>query len=139
MRPLDKRDGLTLLVIALGCGLTSGLLGIERYDTTRAVVQAVVSAAGLAVGLICAWGCLRLSTIAPEHRWPGALWLVIPWYFLFASQLAYLGHLLIAVEVLVGAACLALRAQSSAALALTVSTAVRAAIFAVHSMLPAWL
>jgi hypothetical protein len=139
MRPLDKRDGLTLLVIALGCGLTSSLLGIERYDTTRAVVQAVVTAAGLTVGLLCAWGCLRLSTVDPEHRWPGALWLVIPWYFLFASQLAYLGHLLIALEILVGAACLAHRAQASASLALSVSTAVRVAIFALHSILPAWL
>jgi hypothetical protein len=139
MRSLDKRDGLLLLSVSAGGALISGLIGFELFDSVDSTAIWTVGTAGLVVGLLCSWGCLRLSSVEPAQRIPGALWLVLPWYFLFLSQLAYIGFGLIPVEVVVGALCMARRIKASIPMALAVSTGVRGVILGVHLFLPGWL
>jgi hypothetical protein len=139
MGPLDRRDGGILLALtAVGLGV-SMWLGTPQLNSAQTSEKWVVGIAGLVVGVLSAWACLRLAKAAPELRWPGALWAVLPWYTCFLGQMAYIGFLLMVVEVAIGAACLSRRIRGSLGQAVWVLVVVRVAIFAVHQLLPAWL
>jgi hypothetical protein len=132
--PRNKRDARLLGGLAL-CGLASTwLLGLELFDSVDAVEPWVRGAAGLLVGLIFARVGLGFTGVAPEDRWPGACWAVVPWYFFFASQLAYLGYLLIPFELWVGAGLLTWRTRLPMGRALAIALAARVAIFLVHTL-----
>jgi len=139
MRQLARRDGGTLLALAAGGLGVSMWLGTDHFNLVQTSEKWVVGIAGLVVGVLSAWACLRLAKVSPELRWPGALWAVLPWYTCFLGQMAYIGFLLMVVEVAIGAACLSRRIRGSLGQAVWVLVVVRVTIFAVHQFFPAWL
>ena len=111
-----------------------GLLGLELFDSASAIEAWARGGGGLGVGLLVAWLGLGFTAVPPQDRWPTTLWAVVPWYFFFASQVAYLGHLLVAVEFLVGAALLARRGQVPIGRSLVILAITRLVIFLVHNV-----
>lgn len=136
---MERRDTLPLFGLTLAGILSCKLLGFELFNTTDFRAQCIVAIVGLAFGLLVAYGCLITSGLDRKLCWLGALWGIVPWYFLFASQMAYLGFLLIPFEIFAGAGFLKWKTSSSATLATATSFLSRTTIFAVHFTLPPYL
>ncbi len=110
------------------------LLGIDPYNTLLKLAKLILTFVEIGVGLGSFWVLLGLFGVQPSVRAPGALWALLIWFGLFLSHIAYIGYLLIPVEIGLAAAGLRFRVGLAPGRALLIALLGRAVMFAAGSI-----
>jgi hypothetical protein len=139
----SARDELTRLeaviaVVLIGAGLIISA-SVRPYDSSTKAMAIALTAVSLVAGFGLLWAGLTTVGVVTGRRTAGALWATVAWNTLLLSQIAYVGFLLLPVEIAIAAFILHRRARVGRVWAsLSVSTIARiATLLVVYAVAPA--
>ncbi len=129
-RPLALPELIIMvLVVAAGLGL-SFLLGVDRYNTSLGRARGIFYVLEASLGFWSYWALLRFAHLPRPLRLPAALWGFVIWSGVALSGLAYIGYVMIPVEVLLSGAALRIRGGVEFGRALGIALGARAIVLA---------
>ncbi len=109
--------------------LTIGLVlaaAVEIYDSKSVALRVGLALSSIAVSFAALRAILKLLGVREERVTPATLWGLLGWSVIPLSQISYVGHLLIPIEVLVAAILISFRGVTSMSRALLAASVARA-------------
>ena len=119
---------IAILVALLGVGVVWSF-SVEVYDVRVPAARVALTLTSFAVTFGLFWAGLVVAKTPRSGRSRAAAWASIPWNSLLLAQIAYIGYLLLPVEVLASVILLRRRSPLSYPAATVLATVTRAAVF----------